>query len=56
MSTGDDFMHSSEMIFLVPFLDFKEALALLVNDSIMSGDGYGHLDTFYIKICPLFHI
>ena len=37
MSIGDDFMHSSEMIFLVPFFAFKEALALLVNDSIIWG-------------------
>ena len=35
--TSDDFIHSSGIISLVPILATKEALALLVNDPIMSG-------------------
>ena len=34
-STGDDFIASSEIIFLVPFLATKETLAPLANDPIM---------------------
>ena len=37
MSTGDDFIASSGINFLVPFLATKEALALLANDPIMLG-------------------
>ena len=37
LSTGDDFIHSSGIIFLVPFLATKEAVAPLANDPIMSG-------------------
>ena len=36
-STGDDFIHSSGIIFLVPLLATMEALAPLANDPIMSG-------------------
>ena len=36
-STGDDFIHSSGIIFLVKFLATKEALAPLVNVPIISG-------------------
>ena len=36
LSTGDDFIHSSGIIFLVPFLATREAVALLANDPIMS--------------------
>ena len=36
MSTGDDFIASSGIIFLVPFLATKETLAPLANDPIMS--------------------
>ena len=37
LSTGDDFIHSSGIIFLVPFLATREAVAPLANDPIMSG-------------------
>ena len=37
LSTGDDFIYSSGIIFLVPFLATREAVALLANDPIMSG-------------------
>ena len=37
LSTGDDFIHSSGIIFLVPFLATREAVALLANDPILSG-------------------
>ena len=37
LSTGDDFIYSSGIIFLVPFLATREAVALLANDLIMSG-------------------
>ena len=37
VSTGDDFIYSSGIIFLVPFLATMEAVALLANDLIMSG-------------------
>ena len=36
-STGDDFIHSSGIIFLVQFLATMEAVAPLANDPIMSG-------------------
>ena len=36
-STGDDFIASSEIIFLVPFLATREAVVLHANDLIMSG-------------------
>ena len=36
LSNGDDFIHSSRIICLVPCLATKEALVLLVNDRIMS--------------------
>ena len=35
MSTGDDFIYSSGIIFLVPFLASMEAVALLANDPNM---------------------
>ena len=35
VSTGDDFIECSGIIFLVPFLATKEALAPLTNDPIM---------------------
>ena len=37
LSTGDDFIYSSGIIFLVPFLATREAVALLANDLIMLG-------------------
>jgi len=37
LSTGDDFIYSSGIIFLVPFLASMEAVALLANDLITSG-------------------
>ena len=37
LSTGDDFIHSSEIICLVLFLVIKEALVLLLNDPIKMG-------------------
>ena len=37
LSTGDDFIYSSGIIFLVPFLATTEAVALLAKDPIMSG-------------------
>ena len=37
VSTDDDFIYSSGIIFLVPFLATMEAVALLANDLIMSG-------------------
>ena len=37
LSTGDDFIYSSGIIFLVPFLTTMEVVALLANDLIMSG-------------------
>ena len=36
VSTGDDFIYSSGIIFLVPFLATREAVALLANDLIIS--------------------
>jgi len=35
LSTGDDFIDTSGIIFLVPFLATKEKLAPLANDPIM---------------------
>ena len=37
MSNGNDFIYSSGIICLVPFLATKEAVALLANDPIMAG-------------------
>ena len=37
VSTGDDFIYSSGIIFLVPFLATMEVVVLLANDLIMSG-------------------
>ena len=37
VSTNDDFIDSSGIIFLVPFLATMEAVALLANGLIMSG-------------------
>ena len=37
VSTGDDFIYSSGIIFLVSFLATMEVVALLANDLIMSG-------------------
>ena len=37
LSTGDDFIYSSGIIFLVPFLATREVVALLAKDLIMSG-------------------
>jgi len=36
VSTDDDFIYSSGIIFLVPFLATMEAVALLANDLILS--------------------
>ena len=36
LSTGDDFIYHRGIIFLVPFLSTREAVALLANDLIMS--------------------
>ena len=37
LSTGDDFIHKSGMIFLILFLATRELVAPLANDPIMSG-------------------
>ena len=37
LSTGDDFIYSSGIIFLVPFLVTREVVVLLANDPIMLG-------------------
>ena len=37
LSTSDDFVHTSGIIFLVPFLATREVVALHANDLIMSG-------------------
>ena len=37
VSTDDDFIYSSGIIFLVPFLATMEAVALLANDPIILG-------------------
>ena len=37
LSTGDDFIYSSGIILLFPFLATREAVALLANDPIMLG-------------------
>ena len=37
LSTGDDFIYSSVIFFVVPFLTTREALGILSNDPIMSG-------------------
>ena len=36
LSIGDDFIYSSGIIFLVPFLFTREVVVLLANDLIMS--------------------
>ena len=41
LSTGDDFIHSSGIFFLVPLLATMEAVAPLANDPIMSGRSIG---------------
>ena len=38
LSTGDDFIYSSGIIFLVPFLATREAVVPLAKDLIMSGN------------------
>ena len=46
-STGDDFIHSSGIIFLVALLATMEAVAPLVNDPIMLGrsiQSFRHLE------------
>ena len=46
LSTGDDFIHCSGMIFLVPFLANTEAVVPLAKDPIMLGrliQSFGHL-------------
>ena len=37
LSTSDDFIHGSRILFLVLFLATKEVVAPLANDPIMSG-------------------
>ena len=37
LSTGDDFIYSSGIIFLVPFLATMQVVVLLANDLIMLG-------------------
>ena len=37
LSNGDDFIYSSGIFFLVPFMASREAVALLANDLIMLG-------------------
>ena len=37
LSTGDDFIYSSGIFFLVKFLTSREAVAALANDPFMSG-------------------
>ena len=47
VSTGDDFIYSSGIFFLVPFLATMEAVGLLPNDLIMSGtsiQSFRHLE------------
>ena len=47
MSICDDFIYNSRILFLVPFLATKEALAPLPNDPIMWGRLiwlFGHLE------------
>ena len=47
LSTGDDFIYSSGIIFLVPFLATREAVALLANDLIILGtsiQSFRHLE------------
>ena len=47
VSTGDDVIDNSGIIFLVPFLATKEVLAPLANDPVMSGRSIwllGHLE------------
>ena len=47
LSTGDDFIYSSGISLLVPFLATREAVALLANDQIMLGTSI----QLNIKIC-----
>ena len=47
LSTGDDFIHSSGIIFLVPYLVTSEAVPPLANDPIVSGrsiQSFRHLE------------
>ena len=37
LSTGDDFIYSSGIFFLVPFMASRKAVALLANEHIMLG-------------------
>ena len=56
LSTGDDFIDGSRIIFLVPFLATRKVVAPLTNDTIMSTRSirlYTHLD---VKIHPIFQI
>ena len=53
LSTGDDFIYSSGIIFLVPFLATREAVALLAKDPIMSGTSilsFRHLEHQNVSI------
>ena len=53
LSTGDDFIYSSVIIFLVPFLATREAVALLAKDPIMSGTSilsFRHLEHQNVSI------
>ena len=51
--TGDDFFHSSEIIFLVPFWPPRRHWCHLQMILSCRGDQYGHLDIFNTKIYPL---
>ena len=47
LSTGDDFIYSSGIIFLVPFMATRDDVAPLTNDLIMWGTSiqlFRHLD------------
>ena len=53
MSTGDDFIDGSGIIFLVPFLATEEALAPFANVPIMSGRSirlFRHLECHNLSI------
>ena len=57
VSTGDDFIYSSGIIFLVPFLATMEAVVLLANDFIMSGTSiqlFRHLEHPNLSIISYF--
>ena len=58
LSTCDDFIHSSGILFLVPFLATREVVALLANDPIMSGRSlrlFKHLECKNMCIILSFH-